>query len=134
MPDPFTPTDTLCVNAVRTLAIDAVQQANSGHPGAPMGMAPLGYALFNRVLTYDPAAPLWPNRDRFVLSNGHASMLLHALLNLSGYGLPISELKREAIDWPHAAFEVQPAIAASWNACEAGAQREAEWLDGGQAG
>ena len=84
MADPFTPTDTLCVNAVRTLAMDAVQQANSGHPGAPMGMAPMGYVLFNRVLTYDPASPLWPNRDRFVLSNGHASMFLYALLHLSG--------------------------------------------------
>ncbi len=84
MPDPFTPTDTLCVNAVRTLSMDAVQQANSGHPGAPMGMAPMGYVLFNRVLNYDPAAPLWPNRDRFVLSNGHASMFLYSLLHLCG--------------------------------------------------
>jgi transketolase len=83
-PAPFDPTDTLCVNAVRTLSMDAVQQANSGHPGAPMGLAPVGFVLFNRVLNYDPAAPLWPNRDRFVLSNGHASMLLYSLLHLSG--------------------------------------------------
>jgi transketolase len=80
----FGPTDALCVNAIRTLSMDAVQQANSGHPGAPMGLAAVAYALFNRVMTYDPAAPLWPNRDRFVLSNGHASMLLYSVLHLSG--------------------------------------------------
>lgn len=80
----FGPTDALCVNALRTLSMDAVQQANSGHPGAPMGLAAIAYTLFNRVMTYDPADPLWPNRDRFVLSNGHASMLLYAVLHLSG--------------------------------------------------
>ncbi len=80
----FGPTDTLCVNAIRTLSMDAVQQANSGHPGAPMGLAAVAYALFNRAMTYDPADPLWPNRDRFVLSNGHASMLLYSTLHLSG--------------------------------------------------
>jgi transketolase len=80
----FTPIDTLCVNTIRTLSMDAVQQANSGHPGAPMGLAAVGYVLFNHALRYDPAAPLWPNRDRFVLSNGHASMLLYSLLHLSG--------------------------------------------------
>ncbi len=76
--------DLLCVNTIRTLAIDAVQQANSGHPGAPMGLAPVAYTLFQRHLRYDPAAPEWPNRDRFVLSNGHASMLLYATLHLCG--------------------------------------------------
>ncbi len=76
--------DTLCVNAIRTLSMDAVQQANSGHPGAPMGLAPVGYTLFNRVMNFDPAQPLWPNRDRFVLSNGHASMLLYSLLHICG--------------------------------------------------
>lgn len=84
MSDAFGPTDALCVNAIRTLSMDAVQQANSGHPGAPMGLAAVAYALFNRVMTYDPAEPLWPNRDRFVLSNGHASMLLYSVLHLSG--------------------------------------------------
>jgi transketolase len=79
----FTALDTLCVNTIRTLAMDAVQKANSGHPGAPMGLAPVAYTLWNRYLTYDPADPLWPNRDRFVLSNGHASMLLYALLHLT---------------------------------------------------
>jgi transketolase len=75
--------DTLCVNTIRTLAIDAVQQANSGHPGAPMGLAPVTYALWQHFLRYDPADPTWLNRDRFVLSNGHASMLLYAMLHLA---------------------------------------------------
>jgi transketolase len=81
-------------NAIRALAMDAVQQANSGHPGAPMGMAEMAVALWNRHLRHNPANPHWPDRDRFVLSNGHASMILYALLHLSGYDLPISELKR----------------------------------------
>jgi len=76
--------DTLCIDTIRTLAIDAVQAANSGHPGAVMGMAPAAYVLWNRVLRFDPADPIWPNRDRFVLSNGHASMLLWSLLHLAG--------------------------------------------------
>ncbi len=76
--------ETLSINTIRTLAIDAVQQANSGHPGAPMGLAAVGYTLWQDFLRYDPQAPLWPNRDRFVLSAGHASMLLYALLHLTG--------------------------------------------------
>jgi len=76
--------DQLSINTIRTLAMDAVQQANSGHPGTPMALAPIAYALWQRVLRYDPANPIWPNRDRFVLSNGHASMLLYALLHLAG--------------------------------------------------
>src|SRR5271167_210659 len=76
--------DLLSINTIRTLAIDAVQQANSGHPGAPMGLAPVVYELWQRHLRYDPADPLWPNRDRFVLSAGHASMLLYATLHLAG--------------------------------------------------
>src|SRR5438876_10441329 len=75
--------DTLSVNTIRTLAMDAVQQANSGHPGAPMALAPVAYCLWQQFLRYDPQDPLWPNRDRFVLSNGHASMLLYALLYLA---------------------------------------------------
>ena len=74
--------DLLSINTIRTLAIDAVQKANSGHPGAPMGLAPVAYCLWQRFLRYDPADPVWPNRDRFVLSNGHASMLLYAMLYL----------------------------------------------------
>ena len=84
---------TLMANAIRALAMDAVQQANSGHPGAPMGMAEIAVALWGRHLRHNPAHPGWANRDRFVLSNGHASMLLYALLHLTGYELPMSELR-----------------------------------------
>jgi len=76
--------DTLAINTIRTLSIDAVQQANSGHPGAPMGLAPVAYTLWQDFLRYDPEHPVWPNRDRFVLSNGHASMLLYSMLYLAG--------------------------------------------------
>ncbi|MCK9467840.1 MAG: transketolase [Porticoccaceae bacterium] len=80
-------------NAIRALSMDAVQQANSGHPGAPMGMADIAEVLWNDFLCHNPASPAWPNRDRFVLSNGHGSMLLYSLLHLSGYDLSIDELK-----------------------------------------
>ncbi len=80
-------------NAIRALSMDAVQQANSGHPGAPMGMADIAEVLWNDFLVHNPANPHWPDRDRFVLSNGHGSMLLYSLLHLSGYDLPIEELK-----------------------------------------
>ena len=80
-------------NAIRALSMDAVQQANSGHPGAPMGMADIAEVLWNDFLCHNPANPAWPNRDRFVLSNGHGSMLLYSLLHLAGYDLPIDELK-----------------------------------------
>ena len=99
--------DQLSINTIRTLAIDAVQQANSGHPGAPMGLAPVVYALWQRYLRYDPLDPTWPNRDRFVLSAGHASMLLYATLHLTGVravnakgeatnelAVPMEEIKR----------------------------------------
>jgi transketolase len=75
--------DMLCINTIRTLAMDGVQQANSGHPGAPMALAPVTYSLWQQILRYDPADPVWPNRDRFILSNGHASMLLYAMLYLA---------------------------------------------------
>src|SRR5262245_6707216 len=78
------PLDTLSINTIRTLAIDAIQQANSGHPGTPMGMAPTVFALWQRVLRFDPQDPIWPNRDRFVLSAGRASALLYAVLHLTG--------------------------------------------------
>jgi transketolase len=84
----------LSINTIRTLAMDAVQQANSGHPGTPMALAPVAYTLFHKVLRHDPANPQWPNRDRFVLSCGHASMLLYSALHLTGYDLPMEELKR----------------------------------------
>ncbi|HLJ23454.1 MAG TPA: transketolase [Candidatus Acidoferrales bacterium] len=79
-----TPIEMLCINTIRTLSIDAVQAANSGHPGTPMAMAPLVYTLWQEFLRYDPADPLWPNRDRFVLSAGHASMVLYSILHLTG--------------------------------------------------
>ncbi len=75
--------DQLCINTIRTLSIDAVQQAKSGHPGTPMALAPLVYTMWNRVMHFDPQDPIWPNRDRFVLSNGHASMLLWSMLHLT---------------------------------------------------
>ena len=85
--------DRLAVDTIRTLAIDGVQQANSGHPGAPMGMAPMAYALWTRFLHHAPTHPDWPNRDRFVLSAGHASMLLYALLHLTGYDVTLDDLR-----------------------------------------
>jgi len=81
---PAKQTDQLCINTIRTLAMDAVQQANSGHPGTPMGMAPVMYCLWQEFLCFDPEDPIWPNRDRFVLSFGHASMLLYSMLHLCG--------------------------------------------------
>ena len=84
----------LCITTVRTLAIDAVEQAKSGHPGAPMGLAPVGWQLYTTALRHAPGDPAWPDRDRFVLSAGHASMLLYALLHLTGYDLPLDEIKR----------------------------------------
>src|SRR5882724_1787829 len=99
--------DTLSINTIRTLAIDGVQQANSGHPGAPMGLAPVTYSLWQNFLRYDPADPTWLNRDRFILSNGHASMLLYSMLHLAEvrqvdkngevtkeFAVPMEELKR----------------------------------------
>lgn len=91
---PRTAVDELCVNAIRALAIEAVEHARSGHPGAPMGLAPTAFVLWTRFLRHDPADPTWPDRDRFVLSAGHASMLLYALLHLSGYDLSLEELRR----------------------------------------
>ena len=81
-------------NAIRALSMDAVQKAKSGHPGAPMGMADIAEVLWNDFLRHNPTNPAWPGRDRFVLSNGHGSMLLYSLLHLSGYDLPISEIQK----------------------------------------
>jgi transketolase len=86
--------DELCVNTIRFLSVDAVQKANSGHPGLPMGAAPLAYVLWTRFLKHNPSNPAWPNRDRFVLSAGHGSMLLYSLLHLTGYDLSLDEIKR----------------------------------------
>ncbi|HVH76572.1 MAG TPA: transketolase [Stellaceae bacterium] len=86
--------DRLAINTIRTLSIDAVQQANSGHPGTPMALAPLVYALWNRVMRFDPKDPIWPDRDRFILSNGHASMLLWSILHLTGTRAVNAEYER----------------------------------------
>jgi transketolase len=91
---PYDDIDQLAVNTLRTLALDAVEQAKSGHPGLPMGAAPMAHALWTRYLRHNPADPAWPGRDRFVLSAGHGCMLLYALLHLTGYDLPLDELKR----------------------------------------
>ena len=85
--------DDLCINTIRTLAMDAVERAKSGHPGMPMGAAPMAYVLWTRFLRHNPADPQWPNRDRFVLSAGHGSMLLYALLHLTGYDLSLDEIR-----------------------------------------
>src|ERR1700750_2490218 len=86
--------DELAINTIRTLSIAALQQANSGHPGTPMALAPLVYTLWNRVMRFDPQDPIWPNRDRFVLSNGHASMLLWSVLHLTGTRAVNAEYER----------------------------------------
>src|SRR5579883_2714154 len=86
--------DQLCINTIRFLAVDAVEKAKSGHPGAPMGLAPIAYVLWTRHLNFDPKDPNWTNRDRFILSNGHASMLHYALLYLTGYDVSLDDLKQ----------------------------------------
>src|SRR5271154_976154 len=91
---PTAVSNALLANAIRALAMDAVQKANSGHPGMPMGMAEIAVALWKRHLRHNPTDPHWADRDRFVLSNGHGSMLQYALLHLTGYALPIDEIKR----------------------------------------
>ncbi len=86
--------DQLSIDTIRTLSIDAIEKANSGHPGMPMGAAPMGYQLFAKSMKHNPSNPTWINRDRFVLSAGHGSMLLYSLLHLSGYDLSIDDLKK----------------------------------------
>ena len=116
--------DQLCVNTIRTLAMDAVQQANSGHPGTPMALAPVVYCLWQRVLRFDPEHPIWPNRDRFVLSVGHASTLLYAMLHLAGVkavnsryetlghpSVTLDDLKRfRQLEIPHCVADADAAI------------------------
>src|SRR5258708_24301657 len=86
--------ETLSVNTIRMLSVDAVEKANSGHPGAPMGLAPAAYVLWTRFLKHNPHNPSWPDRDRFVLSAGHGSMLLYSMLFLTGYDLPLDQIKQ----------------------------------------
>ena len=85
--------DQLAVNTIRTLSIDGVQKANSGHPGLPLGAAPMAYVLWTRFLRHNPGHPKWPDRDRFAFSAGHGSMLLYSLLYLTGYDLTLDDLK-----------------------------------------
>ena len=95
--------DKLCVDTIRTLSIDAVQKANSGHPGAPMGLAPVAYVLYTRVMRHNPSDPDWLNRDRFILSAGHASMLLYSMLYLTGYPMTLEDIKHfRQVGWPTA--------------------------------
>ena len=86
--------DNLCINTIRFLSVDAVEKANSGHPGLPMGAAPMAYVLWTRFLQHNPVNPHWFNRDRFVLSAGHGSMLLYSLLHLTGYDLPLEQIRQ----------------------------------------
>src|SRR5262245_65950770 len=106
----------VAINTIRFLAADAVQQANSGHPGLPMGAAPMAYALWTRHLKHAPASPRWADRDRFVLSAGHGSMLLYALLFLTGYDVSLDDLRRfrqwGAITPAHTGHQPRPATQA----------------------
>ncbi len=109
--------DELCINTIRFLAVDAVQKANSGHPGMPMGAAPMAYVLWDRFLKHNPNDPKWPDRDRFILSAGHASMMLYALLHLTGYDLPLDEIKQFR-QWGsktpgHPEYELTPGVEAT---------------------
>ncbi len=113
----FDATDLLSVNTIRGLAIDAVEKANSGHPGLPLGAAPMAYVLWSRWLKHDPKDPDWPDRDRFVLSAGHGSALLYALLHLSGYALSLDDLRNfrqwESITPGHPEYHLTPGVAAT---------------------
>ena len=92
--EPTVPIDQLSINTIRFLSVDAVQKANSGHPGLPLGCAPMTYVVYNRFLRFNPQDPMWPNHDRFILSAGHGSALLYSMLHLAGYDLPMEEIKR----------------------------------------
>src|SRR6476469_10069034 len=109
--------DQLSIDTIRTLSIDGVQQANSGHPGAPMGAAPMAYAVWTRFLRHAPTDPHWPDRDRFVLSAGHASMLLYALLHLTGYDVSLEDLKAfrqwGSITPGHTEYRLTPGVEAT---------------------
>src|SRR5512132_822672 len=92
--DPAVALDDLCVNTLRFLSVDAVQKAKSGHPGLPLGAAPMAHVLWTRFLKFNPGSPGWFDRDRFVLSAGHGSMLLYSLLHVSGYAVSLDEIER----------------------------------------
>ena len=107
-------TDALSINTIRMLSVDAVEKAKSGHPGAPMGLAPVAYVLWTRILRHNPKNPSWPDRDRFVLSAGHGSMLLYSMLHLTGYDLPLDQIKRfrqwESLTPGHPERELTPGV------------------------
>ena len=109
--------DRLAIDTIRTLSIDGVQKANSGHPGAPMGAAPMAYTLWTRYLRHSPTQPDWPDRDRFVLSAGHASMLLYSLLYLTGYDVSLEDLESfrqwGSITPGHPEYRVTPGVEAT---------------------
>jgi transketolase len=116
--------DLLVINTIRTLAMDAVQAANSGHPGTPMALAPVVYCLWQEFLRFDPEDPIWPNRDRFVLSNGHASMLLYSMLHLTGVKAVNSQYERQGelavkLDDPAHSAKASPP-ASGWRSPAAG--------------
>src|SRR5690348_16025430 len=104
----------LAINSVRVLAADAVQRANSGHPGTPMGLAPIGHVLWGKIMNYNPKDPQWPGRDRFVLSCGHACMLQYAYLYLTGYNIQLDDLKNfrqlHSITPGHPEFGLTPGV------------------------
>src|SRR4030095_15779030 len=90
----FTDIDNLSIDTIRFLSVDMVQEANSGHPGLPLGATPMAYVLWSRILRFNPGDPHWPNRDRFILSAGHGSALLYSLIHLFGYELQLEEIRR----------------------------------------
>jgi transketolase len=106
--------DQLSINTIRFLAVDAVQKANSGHPGMPMGCAPIGYILYTKYMNHNPANPKWLNRDRFILSAGHGSMLLYSLLHLCDYDVSLDDLKNfrqwESITPGHPEYGLTPGV------------------------
>src|SRR5579872_1716617 len=106
--------DQLCINTIRMLSIDGVQKANSGHPGLPLGAAPMAYILWTHHLKHNPSNPHWYDRDRFVLSAGHGSMLLYSLLHLTGYAMPMEQIKQfrqwQSITPGHPEAEMTPGV------------------------
>src|SRR5437879_3582038 len=106
--------DQLCINTIRALTLDAVQKANSGHPGLPLGSAPMAYVLWTKFMSYNPRNPKWENRDRFLLSAGHGCMLLYSLLHLTGYDLSLDEVKNfpqwDSITPGHPEYGLAPGV------------------------
>jgi len=123
--------DELLINTIRFLAVDMVQKANSGHPGAPLGESPMAYVLWDRFLKHNPDNPKWPDRDRFILSARHASAMLYALLHLTGYALSLEELKRfrqwGSLSPGHPEYGVVPGVEATTGPLGQGLPMELVW-------